>query len=141
MLYFRQDDWRTLCAPLIERLTSGTFEKISEVCGLIQFQLPRPIVSLFSQMRKSYFDNANLVSRSFGCCQKILESGLSSTSDGETPRRYSNNSSLTKNSADSMFQTALSSDQSINQILQVAFQILTYEKVKSTFISWSFITP
>lgn len=31
VMYFRQDDWETLCAPLIDRLTSGTFEKVSEV--------------------------------------------------------------------------------------------------------------
>jgi len=31
VLYFRHDDWQTLCAPLIDRLTSGTFEKMSQV--------------------------------------------------------------------------------------------------------------
>jgi hypothetical protein len=31
MLYFRQDDWDVLCAPLIERLTSVTFSKLEEV--------------------------------------------------------------------------------------------------------------
>ena len=35
VLYFRQDDWRTLCAPLIERLTAGTFEKIPDVGALV----------------------------------------------------------------------------------------------------------
>lgn len=94
VLYFRQDDWRTLCAPLIERLKSGTFEKISEVRGLIRYQPLRLTVSLFSQTRKSYSGNANWVSRSFGCYQKILESGLSSTSDGESTHRYSINPSL-----------------------------------------------
>jgi len=31
VLYFRHDDWETLCAPLVERLTSGTFEKMPQV--------------------------------------------------------------------------------------------------------------
>lgn len=31
VLYFRQDDWQTLCAPLVERLTATTFERMSEV--------------------------------------------------------------------------------------------------------------
>lgn len=31
ILYFRQDDWDVLCAPLIERLTSVTFCKLEEV--------------------------------------------------------------------------------------------------------------
>ncbi|KAF7773358.1 hypothetical protein Agabi119p4_5525 [Agaricus bisporus var. burnettii] len=30
VLYFRQDDWVTLCLPLVERLRSGTFTRISE---------------------------------------------------------------------------------------------------------------
>lgn len=41
MLYFRQDDWQALCSPLIERLTAGTFMKISEVCHLM-FTFPFP---------------------------------------------------------------------------------------------------
>jgi telomerase reverse transcriptase len=31
VLYFRQDDWQTLCQPLIERLVSVTFEKLPSV--------------------------------------------------------------------------------------------------------------
>lgn len=31
LLYFRHDDWNVLCAPLIERLTTETFEKLEEV--------------------------------------------------------------------------------------------------------------
>jgi telomerase reverse transcriptase len=34
VLYFRHDDWETLCAPLVDRLTSGTFEKMSQVSML-----------------------------------------------------------------------------------------------------------
>ena len=32
VLYFRHDDWETLCAPLIKKLTCETFEKIPQVC-------------------------------------------------------------------------------------------------------------
>lgn len=31
VLYYRQDDWQTLCQPLIERLVSVTFEKLPSV--------------------------------------------------------------------------------------------------------------
>lgn len=31
VLYFRQDDWRMLCKPLIERLQSVTFTKMDKV--------------------------------------------------------------------------------------------------------------
>lgn len=31
ILYFRHDDWAALCAPLIDRLTSVTFEKLTAV--------------------------------------------------------------------------------------------------------------
>ncbi|KAK7463508.1 Telomerase reverse transcriptase [Stygiomarasmius scandens] len=30
ILYFRMDDWQTLCAPLLDRLTTETFQKIPE---------------------------------------------------------------------------------------------------------------
>lgn len=31
VLYFRHDDWRTLCAPLVEKLSSDTFQRIEQV--------------------------------------------------------------------------------------------------------------
>ena len=31
VVYFRQDDWKTLCAPLIEHLAEQTFKRISDV--------------------------------------------------------------------------------------------------------------
>jgi Telomerase ribonucleoprotein complex - RNA binding domain len=34
ILYFRQDDWNTLCAPLIDRLSSDTFVKIDKVTDI-----------------------------------------------------------------------------------------------------------
>jgi hypothetical protein len=57
-----------------------------------------PTVSLFSQTRKSSFGSVNLVSRSFGCYQRILESGPSSTSDGESLYRCSITPTLFGNS-------------------------------------------
>jgi hypothetical protein len=59
-----------------------------------QSYLLTPTVPLFSQMLKNSFGNANLVSRSFACYQKKLESGLSSTSDGESTCRCSSTPSL-----------------------------------------------
>lgn len=31
VLYFRQDDWETLCAPLIDQLSEKTFKEIEKV--------------------------------------------------------------------------------------------------------------
>ncbi len=31
VLYFRHDDWSTLCAPLVEKLSSDTFQRIEQV--------------------------------------------------------------------------------------------------------------
>ena len=35
VLYFRQDDWETLCAPLIDQLSEKTFKEIEKVVNLI----------------------------------------------------------------------------------------------------------
>lgn len=43
VLYFRQDDWDVLCAPLIERLTSVTFSKLEEVTPHPIFTYPTSI--------------------------------------------------------------------------------------------------
>jgi len=42
VLYFRQDDWATLCRPLIDRLASGTFKRIPDVNPslLLSWNLP-----------------------------------------------------------------------------------------------------
>ena len=31
VLYFRHDDWSTLCAPLVEKLSTDTFQRIEQV--------------------------------------------------------------------------------------------------------------
>lgn len=60
ILYFRQDDWSKLCAPLIEKLSSDTFEKLEQV--IITFV---PAVRDVSNVRKysmrprRCFDNAS----------------------------------------------------------------------------------
>lgn len=32
VLYFRHDDWQTLCKPLVEKLSADTFQRLSQVC-------------------------------------------------------------------------------------------------------------
>ena len=31
VLYFRHDDWQTLCKPLVEKLSADTFQRLSQV--------------------------------------------------------------------------------------------------------------
>jgi telomerase reverse transcriptase len=31
VMYFRQDDWEALCAPLLDRLTTTTFQRLPQV--------------------------------------------------------------------------------------------------------------
>ena len=69
VLYFRHDDWDTLCAPLIERLTSVTFEQLPDVsCPLFQLFSP-PLKSSSLKLQRSC---ANAVSgfHSSDYCQK-----------------------------------------------------------------------
>ncbi|KAJ8494766.1 hypothetical protein ONZ51_g2140 [Trametes cubensis] len=79
VLYFRHDDWSTLCAPLVEKLSTDTFQQIDQHEAqeiLRQRQLGFSFVRLLPK----------------------------ETGDAHRP------------------------GQSINQILQASFQILTYEK-------------
>ncbi|KAF7974772.1 hypothetical protein HWV62_11243 [Athelia sp. TMB] len=80
VLYFRHDDWDILCTPLIGRLTSDTFEKITE------FEATELL-----RQRKLGFSFVRLLPKETGSVSGRAE-------------------------------------QSINQILQAAFQILNYEK-------------
>ncbi|KAG5221222.1 telomerase reverse transcriptase [Salix suchowensis] len=111
-LYFRQDDWETLCAPLLEKLTSTTFKQIPDVRG--------------RQTLKSYFANANLGSRYGRAAHRQLE-----TEGAKSSRTYRSTAliiySLTREPGAS--KGAFSGpEKSINQILQAAFHILSYEK-------------
>jgi telomerase reverse transcriptase len=37
VMYFRQDDWETLCRPLLDRLTTTTFERLPQVFLAVVF--------------------------------------------------------------------------------------------------------
>ncbi|KAF8690235.1 hypothetical protein AX14_003047 [Amanita brunnescens Koide BX004] len=107
LLYFRHDDWNILCTPLIERLTTETFEKLeeNEVAEILKMRklgfsfvrlLPketgvRPIVNL--SRRKPLFRLKGRV---------------------HAPLRGDN------------------AGQSINQVLQAALEILKFEKERNT---------
>ncbi|KAK7690659.1 hypothetical protein QCA50_005758 [Cerrena zonata] len=95
VLYFRQDDWTTLCTPLIERLTSNTFEKLD----------PTDAQELLRQ-RKLGFSFVRLLPKETGV-RPIVNLRRKKPTPDMMPGRP---------------------QQSINQILQAAFQILNYEK-------------
>ena len=38
VLYFRHDDWQTLCKPLVEKLSADTFQRLSQVSTLFLFE-------------------------------------------------------------------------------------------------------
>ncbi|RDB25955.1 Telomerase reverse transcriptase [Hypsizygus marmoreus] len=96
VLYFRQDDWKALCSPLIERLTTGTFVKMSE-------SEAKEVL----RQRKLGFSFVRLLPKDTGVRPIVNLRRRKTVQKG-----------------------AYSSEQSINQILQAAFQILSYEKRK-----------
>ncbi|KAL4243808.1 Telomerase reverse transcriptase [Abortiporus biennis] len=95
VLYFRQDDWATLCKPLIEKLSSNTFQKVDSVEA-----------HEILRQRKLGFSFVRLLPK-------------------ETGVRPIVNLRRKKPMMKDVFGRP---EQSINQILQAAFQILTYEK-------------
>ncbi|KZP22725.1 hypothetical protein FIBSPDRAFT_910389 [Athelia psychrophila] len=110
VLYFRHDDWDILCAPLIERLTSETFEKIteSEAIELLRQRrlgfsfvrlLPketgvRPIVNLRKRKSAPSQSRPNLLGASvFGTNEfyaklKAFKNGLLTNHSGNLPKLY-----------------------------------------------------
>ncbi|CAL1716650.1 unnamed protein product [Somion occarium] len=96
VLYFRQDDWTTLCAPLIERLSSNTFEKLD----------PLDAQELLRQRRLG-FSFVRLLPKETGVRPIVNLRRKKQVNTGLLPGKPA---------------------QSINQILQAAFQILNYEK-------------
>lgn len=76
MLYFRHDDWEILCAPLIDRLTSETFEKMTEVTAIFLLLLACALTRNYSPKLRSSFGNANSVIRLCVCCRKRRACGL-----------------------------------------------------------------
>ncbi|CAA7267063.1 unnamed protein product [Cyclocybe aegerita] len=94
VLYFRHDDWDTLCAPLIERLTSVTFEKLSDAEA-----------EEILRQRRLGFSFVRLLPKETGVRPIVNLRRRKTIQHG-----------------------SFTSEQSINQILQAAFNILTYEK-------------
>ncbi|KAH9481585.1 Telomerase reverse transcriptase [Psilocybe cubensis] len=94
VLYFRHDDWATLCAPLVERLTSVTFEKLTD-----------EEAAAILRQRKLGFSFVRLLPKETGVRPIVNLRRRKASAKGS----YGN-------------------EQSINQILQGAFSILTYER-------------
>ncbi|TCD64911.1 hypothetical protein EIP91_003447 [Steccherinum ochraceum] len=95
VLYFRQDDWATLCAPLIAKLSGDTFQKITQGTA-----------SEIMRQRTLGFSFVRLLPKETGVRPIV------NLRRKKVATKYSNG------------QPQLS----INQILQAAFQVLTYEK-------------
>ncbi|KAG9006699.1 hypothetical protein FRB93_008431 [Tulasnella sp. JGI-2019a] len=89
VLYFRQDDWTTLCAPLINRLAQGTFSKLD---------ITKEQANSILKSRQLGYSHVRLLPKDTGVRPIVNLRRKSST-------KYS-----------------------INQILQNAFQILSFEK-------------
>ncbi|KAI0955894.1 hypothetical protein AcV7_006436 [Taiwanofungus camphoratus] len=95
VLYFRQDDWSTLCKPLIEKLSSETFQRIEQ----------HEAAEILRQ-RKLGFSFVRLLPKETGVRPIVNLRRRKVARKGHFDRP----------------------EQSINQVLQAAFQILTYEK-------------
>ncbi|KAK2460975.1 hypothetical protein APHAL10511_007445 [Amanita phalloides] len=108
LLYFRHDDWEILCAPLIERLTSNTFVKLTE-----------DKVTEILRMRKLGCSFVRLLPKETGVRPIVNLSRRRPVfrlkGQHHAPLRKDNSSGL-----------------SINQVLQAAFQILTFEKQRNS---------
>ncbi|OBZ72156.1 Telomerase reverse transcriptase [Grifola frondosa] len=116
VLYFRQDDWSTLCAPLVDRLSSETFQRIEQ----------HEAEEILRQ-RKLGFSFVRLLPKETGV-RPIVNlrrrkpiSRVSSFISAMAPTRNIDSSGIFKGP----FQRP---EPSINQILQATFQILTHEK-------------
>jgi telomerase reverse transcriptase len=123
MLYFRQDDWDTLCAPLIERLKAATFEKLSEV-ELISFfrhhsdtRPPQTEAQEILRQRELGFSFVRLLPK---------ETGVRPIINLRRKQNVRVASDVQKRLTD---ETLKASSRSINQVLQITFDLLTYEKV------------
>ncbi|KAG5635812.1 hypothetical protein H0H81_010060 [Sphagnurus paluster] len=92
VLYFRHDDWEAMCAPLIERLSSATFVKMTHLEAMEVLR-----------QRKLGYSFVRLLPKETGVRPIV-----------NLRRRKTH---------------GRPAEQSINQILQAAFQILSYEKV------------
>lgn len=95
VLYFRQDDWEVLCAPLIDQLSEKTFQ-----------QIERREAEEILRQRRLGFSFVRLLPKETGV-RPIVNLRRRSRPKGAI---YSG------------------PEQSINQVLQATFQILTYER-------------
>ncbi|KAG6908673.1 hypothetical protein DXG01_003687 [Tephrocybe rancida] len=93
VLYFRHDDWAAMCAPLIERLSCGTFLKMTDTEA-----------NEVLRQRRLGFSFVRLLPKETGVRPIV---------------NLAHRKSTQKNGQKGL---------SINQVLQAAFQILTYEK-------------
>lgn len=85
VLYFRHDDWADLCAPLIQRLTSLTFEKLPDVSIMDQIKVTFHHLTSNRMMQQKYCVNGNSGFLLLDCYLKIQGSGPLSTSAKEKP--------------------------------------------------------
>ncbi|KAF4597579.1 hypothetical protein EYR40_008041 [Pleurotus pulmonarius] len=108
-LYFRQDDWETLCAPLLEKLTLTTFK-----------QIPDEDAEELLRQRKLGFAFVRLLPKDTGVRPIV-----------NLRRKVQN-----------QVGTFSGPEKSINQILQAAFYILSYEKQnKPSLLGASVFSP
>ncbi|KAF7424166.1 hypothetical protein PC9H_009469 [Pleurotus ostreatus] len=108
-LYFRQDDWETLCAPLLEKLTLTTFTQIPDVDA-----------EELLRQRKLGFAFVRLLPKDTGVRPIV-----------NLRRKVQNR-----------VGTFSGPEKSINQILQAAFHILSYEKQnKPSLLGASVFSP
>ncbi|KAG8899700.1 hypothetical protein FRB99_006494 [Tulasnella sp. 403] len=89
VLYFRQDDWATLCTPLLERLSNATF---------VRLELTKSQAEAILRHRQLGYARVRLLPKDSGVRPIVNLRRKSKTG------------------------------QSINQVLQTTFQILTFEK-------------
>lgn len=109
VVYFRQDDWKTLCAPLIEHLAEQTFKKISDVRvfftshSLYPHHLDQRDAKEILSQRKLGYSFVRLLPKEAGVRPIV---NLRRAPKGANGRQ-----------------------DSINRILRATFEVLRYEKV------------
>ncbi|KAG8701953.1 hypothetical protein FRC08_003803 [Ceratobasidium sp. 394] len=110
LLYFRHDDWQTLCIPLLDKLSGETFERIDP--------------SELEPSRRLGISHVRLLPKETGV-RPIVNLGRKAR--------------VKQDKIPGMRQHASSKDEpsrpSVNQVLNAAFNILNYEKVNMPIIS------
>lgn len=129
ILYFRQDDWKALCEPLIERLTKITFKEMDPVRGLCAHDFMTYIKEQIDaqellRQRKMGFSFVRLLPKEAGVRPIVNLRRNTSNSNVRIPPVV-----LGKLLNSSFTQTSTGQKEPINRILKAAFEILNYEKV------------